>query len=74
MKKKVFAIVLAVAICLPCLLILDGGPRAAYGEETLQWTNACGLLWFAFLIFGGFKLITPKWMRDELKGYMGDQD
>lgn len=73
MKKSVIAIVLAMAICLPCLLIFDAGPRAAYGEETLQWTNALGLAWFGFLILGGFKLITPKWMRDELKAYMGEE-
>ena len=74
MKKNVISIVLAVLICMPCLLILDGGPKAAEGEETLGWTNACGMLWLAFLVLGGFKLITPKWMRDELKRYMGDED
>ena len=74
MKKNVIAIVLAVLICLPCLLILDGGPNATNGEETLQLTNVFGLVWFAFLVFGGFKLITPKWIRDEFKAYIEEED
>ena len=71
-KRTIYAVLLAVLVCLPCLLVLDGGPDAPIGEERLGWTNAVGLLWFAFLALGGFKLITPKWMRDELNAYMGD--
>ncbi len=69
MKKNV-AIMLAVIICLPCLLILDGGPNASHGEESLGWTNFIGLGWMAFLTLGGFSKITPKWMRDELQQYV----
>ena len=74
MKKSVIAIALAALLCLPCLLILDGGPKAAQGEESLQWTNVVGLAYFAFLVLGGVKFLMPKWMRDELKAYMGDED
>lgn len=73
MKKKVFAIMLAVLIALPCVLMLNGGPRAPYGEESLGWPNLVGLVWFAFLVLGGWNKITPKWMRDELKSYMGEE-
>ena len=74
MKKSVIAIVLAVLVCLPCILIFDAGPDAANGHETLQWTNVVGFIWFGFLVIGGFKLITPKWMRDELKAYIEEED
>lgn len=73
MKKKVLAIVIAMAVCLPCMLLLDGGPEAASGHETMQWTNFVGLGWMAFLVLGGFKSITPKWMQDELKAYIGEE-
>lgn len=70
MKKNVLAIVLAVIICLPCILVLDGGPNAPYGEPSLGLTNFAGLGWMAFLALGGFTKVTPKWMRDELQKYV----
>ena len=73
-KRHFLAVAFAIMICLPCLLVFDGGPDAANGHETLQWTNVFGFIWFGFLVLGGFKLITPKWMRDELKSYMDDED
>lgn len=73
MKKSIIAIALTVIICLPCILILDGHVDAN-GEEHLGWTNLIGTAWFAFLALGGFKAITPKWMRDELEAYMPDHD
>lgn len=72
MKKSIIAIVVAVLVCLPCLLIMDGGATAPQGEEHLGWTNIIGTAWLAFLVLGGFRLITPKWMRDELSAYMGE--
>lgn len=73
MKKKVFAVVLALVIALPCVLILNGGPRAPYGEESLGWTNLVGLVWFAFLVLGGWSAITPKWMQRELENMFNDK-
>ena len=73
-KKGIIAIVWAVIVCLPCVLILNGGEGAPYGEESLGWTNVAGVAWLGFLVLGGFKMITPKWMRDELHGYMGDDE
>ena len=73
-KKGILAIILAALICLPCILILDAGPEAPNGVEKFGWTNAVGFVWLAFLAFGGFKLITPKWIQRELKAYMGDDE
>ena len=73
MKKKVFAIVLALVIGMPCLLILNGGPRAPYGEESLGWCNLIGLVWLAFLILGGWDIVTPQWMRRELEDMFGEE-
>ena len=73
MKKSIFAVVWVIIIALPCILMFDCGPKAAHGEESLQWTNVVGLAWFAFLVLGGVKFMMPKWMRDELKAYMGDE-
>lgn len=74
MKRRFFAIILATVIFLPVLLVFDGGPQAPEGHETMQWTNVFGFFYFAFLVFGGFQLITPKWLRDELKAYMDNED
>ena len=74
MKKSVIAIVWTVVLCIPCLLVFDGGAKAPEGEESLQWTNVFGLVWFGFLVLDGFRLITPKWMRNELKAYMNEED
>lgn len=73
-KKSIFAIAVAVLVCLPCVLIMDGGSKAPQGEESIGWTNIIGTAWLAFLVLGGFQLITPKWMRDELSAYLGDED
>lgn len=72
-KKSIIAIALTALICLPCILTFDGHVDAN-GEEHLGWTNLIGTAWFAFLALGGFKAITPKWMRDELEAYMPDHD
>ena len=72
-KKSIIAIALTALICLPCILIIDGHVDAN-GEEHIGWTNLIGTVWFAFLALGGFKKITPKWMRDELEAYMPDHD
>lgn len=74
MKKKIIAVVVAVLVWLPCILVLDGGPRAPYGEEQMGWTNVIGFVWFAFLGLGGFRLILPHWMLEELDAFMGDED
>ena len=72
-KKSIIAIAVAVLVCLPCILIIDGHVDIN-GEEHLGVTNLIGTAWLAFLVLGGFKLITPKWMRDELSAYLGDED
>lgn len=71
-KKSIIAIAVAVLVCLPCILILDGHVDTN-GEEHLGWTNLIGMAWLAFLVLGGFRIITPKWMRDELEAYMGNE-
>lgn len=73
MKKSIIAIALAVLVCLPCILIMDGHVDNN-GAEHLGLTNVIGTAWLAFLVLGGFQLITPKWVRDELSAYMGDED
>lgn len=73
-RKGIIAMVWAVVVCLPCVLILNGGEGAPYGEESLGWTNLAGALWMGFLALGGFKMITPKWVRDELEEYMPNDD
>ena len=72
-KKSIIAIAVAVLVCLPCILIIDGHVDTN-GEEHLGLTNIIGTAWLAFLVLGGFQLITPKWMRDELSAYLGDED
>lgn len=72
-KKSIIAIAVAVLLCLPCILIIDGHVDTN-GEEHLGWTNLIGTVWFAFLALGGFHLVTPKWLRDELDAYMGEED
>ena len=64
--KKIMSVVYATAVCLPVLLILDGGPDAPCGVERFRMTNVVGLAWLGFLILGGFRYLTPKWMRKEL--------
>lgn len=56
----------ACIICLPCILVLSSGAGAPE-EESFGFINIVGLVWFGFLVLGGFSLITPKWMRDELR-------
>lgn len=72
-KKSIIAIAVAVLVCLPCILIIDGHVDTI-GEEHLGFTNLIGTAWLAFLVLGGFRLITPKWMRDELSAYIGEED
>lgn len=72
--KKTLSLVIALAVCLPCILILDGGEGAPHGEESLGWTNLVGVLWLAFLALGGFRLLTPEWVRKELESYMGEDN
>ena len=72
-KKSIIAIAVAVLVCLPCILIMDGHVDTN-GTEHLGLTNVIGTAWLAFLALGGFKRITPKWMRDELSAYMGEED
>jgi hypothetical protein len=72
-KKSIIAIAVAVLVCLPCILIMDGNVDNN-GTEHLGMTNIIGTAWLAFLVLGGFHLITPKWLRDELDAYMGEED
>lgn len=72
-KKSIIAIAVAVLVCLPCILIMDGHVDAN-GEEHLGVTNLIGTAWLAFLVLGGLQLITPKWLRDELAAYMGEEE
>jgi hypothetical protein len=74
MKKKVIANLVAGLVCLPCFLLLDGGPTAAYGYERIGWTNILGFVWMAFLTLGGFRLLLPKWMLDELSIYTEEEE
>lgn len=70
-KRSIIAIAVAVLVCLPCILIMDGNVDNN-GAEHLSLTNIIGTAWLAFLVMGGFRLLTPKWMRDELSAYMGE--
>lgn len=72
-KKSIIAIAVAVLMCLPCILIIDGHVDTN-GDEHLGVTNFIGTAWLTFLVLGGFHLITPKWLRDELNAYMGEED
>lgn len=72
-KKSIIAIAVAVLVCLPCILIIDGHVDAT-GEEHLGITNLIGTAWLTFLVLGGLHLITPKWLREELDAYMGEED
>jgi hypothetical protein len=74
MKKKLLAVFIAVAICLPCALIFDGSPFAPYGEDKLSLANIIGVAWLAFLVLGGFRWLTPSWVRDELTELTIDED
>lgn len=70
--KSIIAIALAVLVCLPCILIMDGNVDNN-GVEHIGLTNIIGTAWLAFLVLGGFKMITPKWMRRELDAYMRNE-
>ncbi len=76
--KMLMAIIIATAVCIPTLLTLDGGPDATNGIERVRLTNLIGFCYMAFLAFGGFKLITPQWVRDELSElfpeYLDEED
>ena len=72
-KKSIIAIAVAALLCVPCILIIDGHVDTN-GEEHLGVTNFIGTAWLAFMVLGGFRLITPKWLRDELDAYMGEED
>jgi hypothetical protein len=56
------------------MLALSCGPDAPQGNETVGWTNFIGLAWMAFMAFGGFRMITPKWMRRELSTLLPEDE
>lgn len=72
--KRAISIIYAIVICLPCILALSCGPEAPQGNETVGWTNLIGLAWMAFMAFGGFRMITPKWMRRELSALLPEDE
>ena len=65
MKKRIIALIVAVVLCLPCLLILN---------ENLNWWNALGISWFGFIAFGGMKYLVPNWMWSELQDFCRERD
>lgn len=73
-KKRIFAVLLTWLVCFPCILLLSGGPRAPYREESLGWPNLIGFMWLCFLSFGGLKILLPKWVRKELDVYNEDEE
>lgn len=73
-KKRILAVLLTWLVCFPCILLLSGGPRAPYGEESLGWPNLIGFMWLVFLSFGGLKILLPKCVRKELDVYNEDEE
>jgi hypothetical protein len=41
-------------------------------DGSLGVFNIIGVAWLAFLVLGGWHLITPDWMRKELERYMSE--
>lgn len=65
--RQIASILLAVIYCLPCAMVLHHEADGSLGVF-----NIIGVAWLAFLILGGWHLITPDWMRKELERYMSE--
>ena len=74
MKRRVLSIVWAFIICCPCILTFSCGANAPIGQESIGWMNFVGLAWMGAMVFGGFRMLTPKWMREELKALFPDEN
>lgn len=74
MKKKILAVLLALVVIAPCIMMISSGPNAAYGIESLGWINLAGLLYTAFLHFGGFRWIMPAWAYAIIKEMSKEKD
>ena len=65
MKKRIVALLTAVILCSPCLLIIN---------ENMNWWNVVGVAWLWFLAFGGMRYLVPTWMWKELQQYCQERD
>ena len=68
-KKRIMACAVAMLIGLPLVLIMD---EPSNGLPSV-W-NFIGIIYLTFLVFGGWKFITPKWVRKELEPMFDDND
>lgn len=68
MKRKILASLVAVAVVLPTILLM------AESKGMPNVYNFIGLAWLAFLAIGGGKLLTPKWVRDELYAMFPEEE
>lgn len=67
-KKRIMACAVALIIGLPLVLIMD----ESKGLPSV-W-NFIGIAYLTFLVFGGWKLITPNWVKKELEPMFDDTD
>ena len=74
MKKKVMAMVIAISIASPCVMMFSCGPEAAYGIESLGWPNLIGVAWGLFLHFGGLRMLMPTWAYKKLQEMKKEKD
>lgn len=65
MRKRILALSMVTALCIPCLLIAN---------EELNWLNVAGFVWLLFLMAGGMKYIVPAWVWDEVKAFCSEED
>lgn len=70
--KRVLAVLVAIMMCTPILLLFDGGPEAPYGNETFGLTNIIGFVWLATLLFL-HDWIMPEWVRREIDDMFPDE-
>lgn len=67
-KKRIMAFAVCMLIGLPLVLMMDDSK----GLPSV-W-NIIGVFYLTFLVFGGWKLITPKWVQKELEPLFNDED
>lgn len=67
-KKRIMAFAVCMIIGLPLVLMMDNSK----GLPSV-W-NIIGVLYLTFLVFGGWKLIIPKWVQKELEPMFNDED
>ena len=67
-KKRIMAFAVCMLIGLPLVLMMDDS------KDLPSVWNIIGVLYLTFLVFGGWKIITPKWVQKELEPLFNDED